>query len=119
MIGPYSFRSTLFMFPTHVSYPELRLEILLHILYRNLCIHDISISSYSNHSYSSITVHVSNMFRTLSMFKLGVFRLMICPCHLTRSKVSVSKYWLGIPFIRHLFHMYSKIRSGARVSLFV
>ena len=77
--------------------------------------------------YISISVYVSDMFRNLSMFSYMFSDFMICFCYVIRSgdsgftvvMFSVSKYWLGTPFIRHPSHTYSKIRNGARVSLFV
>ena len=75
----------------------------------------------------SISVYVSDMFRNLSMFSYIFSDIMICFCFIIRRdesritvvKFSVSKYWLGTPFIRPPSHKYSKIRNGARVSLFV
>ena len=72
-------------------------------------------------------VHVADMFSNFSMLSYAFSDFTICLRHITRNSESrvtvvkflVSKCWLGTPFIRHLSHMYSKIRSGARVSLFV
>ena len=115
------------MFSDRVSDSVLRLETLVHILRRNLCIHDVLIPHIVITAHISITVYFSDMFRNLSMLSYAFSDFMICLCHITRSsesrftlvKFSVSKYWLGISFMRHSSHMYSKIRSGARVSLFV
>ena len=64
-----------------------------------------------------------NNFGTLSYVSLDFMNCLVITrsneSRVTVVKFSVSKYWLGNPFIRQPFHMYSKIRSGARVSLFV
>ena len=126
-LGSYLFSLFRSTFSIHVSYSVLRLETLVLILYRNLCIHDILIPRIVITAHISITVYVLDMFINLSMLSYAFSDFTIGLCHITRSsesrftviKFSVSKYWLGIPFMRHPSHMYSKIRSGARVSLFV
>ena len=126
-LGSYLFSLFRSTFSIHVSYSVLRLETLVHFLCRNFCIHDDLIPHIVITAHISITVYVSDMFRNLSMLSYVFSDFMTCLCHITRSsesrftviKFSVSKYWLGIPFMRHPSHMYSKIRSGAHVSLFV
>ena len=69
---------------------------------------------------TSISVYVSDMFRNLSMFSYMFSDLMICfyfvicsdESGFTVVKFSVSKYWLGTPFIRPPSHTYFKIRMG-------
>ena len=115
------------MFSDRDSDSVLRLETLVHILRRDLCIHDVLTPRIEITAHISITVYVSDMFINLCMLSYAFSDFTICLCHIARSsesrfteiKFSVSKYWLGIPFMRHPSHMYSKIRSGARVSLFV